>query len=68
MATADYGYLRLRDEGYQEADIDRWADTIVEHASDWKDTFVYFKHEEEGKGPEFAHALNESLGSRVRER
>ncbi len=68
VATADYGYLRLRDEGYQEADIDRWADTIVEHASDWKDTFVYFKHEEEGKGPEFAHALNESLGSRVRER
>ena len=24
--TADYGYFRLRDEGYQQADIERWAD------------------------------------------
>ena len=23
--TADYAYLRLRDEGYQQADIERWA-------------------------------------------
>ena len=26
--TADYGYFRLRDEGYQQADIERWAQTI----------------------------------------
>ena len=24
--TADYAYFRLRDEGYQQADIERWAD------------------------------------------
>ena len=24
-ATADYAYFRLRDEGYQQADIERWA-------------------------------------------
>ena len=23
--TADYAYFRLRDEGYQQADIERWA-------------------------------------------
>ena len=61
VATADYGYFRLRDEGYQDADIARWADTIRAHEAQWKDTFVYFKHEEEGKGPEFARRLIERL-------
>ena len=61
VATADYGYFRLRDEGYEDADIGRWADTIRAHQAQWKDTFVYFKHEEEGKGPEFARRLMERL-------
>ena len=26
--TADYAYFRLRDEGYQQADIERWAGVI----------------------------------------
>ena len=60
--TADYGYFRLRDEGYLEADIVKWGDTLMQHASDWKNVFVYFKHEEEGKGPEFAQLLSRSLG------
>ena len=59
--TADYGYYRLRDEGYGGADISRWAETIVENASGGRDAFVYFKHESEGKGPQFAQALLESL-------
>ena len=61
VATADYGYFRLRDEGYQDADIGRWANTIAGLAPGWKDTFVYFKHEEEGKGPEFANKLRGRL-------
>ena len=61
VATADYGYFRLRDEGYEDADIARWADTIRAHQSQWKDTFVYFKHEESGKGPAFAKLLSERL-------
>ena len=28
--TADYAYFRLRDEGYQQADIERWAGVIRE--------------------------------------
>jgi uncharacterized protein YecE (DUF72 family) len=59
VATADYGYFRLRDEGYTKGDIERWAAIIREHQPRWKDTFVYFKHEEEGKGPEFARMLRE---------
>ena len=62
--TADYGYLRLRDEGYQQHDIAHWADVIVEREEDWKDTFVYFKHEEAGAGPEFARALADALSSK----
>jgi len=65
VATADYGYLRLRDEGYQEADFAKWAETIRRHEDVWGDTFVYFKHEEEGKGPEFARALEKSLKRRT---
>ena len=62
VATASYGYLRLRDEGYQDADLDHWADLIRQHQDRWQDTFVYFKHEEEGKGPEFARRLMDRLG------
>ena len=51
--TADYGYFRLRDEGYQQADIERWAQTIRGSAG-LQDVFVYFKHEEQGLGPDFA--------------
>ena len=53
VATADYAYLRLRDEGYGEADIAKWTEsreTLNETATD---VFVYFKHEDEGKGAAF---------------
>jgi uncharacterized protein YecE (DUF72 family) len=59
--TADYGYFRLRDEGYQQADIDRWASTI-RGLADVGDVFVYFKHEEQGLGPDFAQRLITALG------
>jgi uncharacterized protein YecE (DUF72 family) len=61
--TADYGYFRLRDEGYTPDDIARWADVIQERTAGCRDVFVYFKHEEEGKGPEFAKLLMERLGT-----
>ena len=48
--TADYAYFRLRDEGYTPDDITRWADTIARETASCRDVFVYFKHEEEGKG------------------
>jgi len=60
--TAGYGYFRLRDEGYTPADIARWAQTIRERSGECREVFVYFKHEEEGKGPEFARRLMDLLG------
>jgi uncharacterized protein YecE (DUF72 family) len=64
VATARHGYVRLRDEGYTPADLERWADTISQHDRDWDDAFVFFKHEEEGKGPEFARAFGEIVSRR----
>jgi uncharacterized protein YecE (DUF72 family) len=59
--TADYAYFRLRDEGYTPDAIAKWADTIAREAASCRDVFVYFKHEEEGKGPEFAQLLMKHL-------
>jgi len=60
--TANYAYFRLRDEGYKPADIERWGSVIREKTSHCSDVYVYFKHEEQGIGPEFARILMRALG------
>jgi uncharacterized protein YecE (DUF72 family) len=60
--TADHAYFRLRDEGYQSADIAEWAVKIGRLRETCRDIFVYFKHEEHGKGPAFARELMRHLG------
>src|SRR5215217_533967 len=59
--TADYGYLRLRREDYSEADMKRWSDFVREQDANWRDTFVYFKHEESGIGPKLAKQMIDIL-------
>ncbi|MBI4457154.1 MAG: DUF72 domain-containing protein [Acidobacteria bacterium] len=61
VATADYGYFRLRDKDYTQSNMVRWASIVRQYPSVWSHTFVYFKHEETGKGPEFAKAMQEIL-------
>jgi uncharacterized protein YecE (DUF72 family) len=61
IATADYAYLRLRDEGYTDHHIAEWAQTVKELATRCRDVYVYFKHEDEGKGPEFGRLLTQHL-------
>jgi len=61
LATADYAYLRLRDEGYTPEDIGRWADTARDLGTRCRDVFVYFKHEDEGKGAAFGQLMREHL-------
>ena len=61
-ATADYGYLRLRDAGYDAAALREWADRVARQSS-WREAFVYFKHEDEARGPEFAAAFLEASGT-----
>ena len=60
--TAPFAYFRLRDEGYQDPDIVRWAEAISGSTAGCDAVFVYFKHEEQGLGPAFATRLRELLG------
>jgi uncharacterized protein YecE (DUF72 family) len=63
LRTADFAYFRLRDEGYDQADLERWADVLREwDATGAKDIYVYFRHEETGLGPEFGKRLIDLLG------
>lgn len=58
--TADFGYLRLRRRGYDDAALARWAEQI--RAQPWKEVFVFFKHEDEGTGPRLAARFREIFG------
>jgi uncharacterized protein YecE (DUF72 family) len=55
-ATAPWGYLRLRRAAYTEDDLRRWLGRI--RAQPWSDVFVFFKHEDEARGPDFAVRLS----------
>ena len=50
--TADWGYVRLRRVKYSDADLKTWVNRIK--AQKWKDTYVFFKHEDQGTGPKLA--------------
>ncbi len=52
VATADWGYLRLRRPDYGDAELTAWVKRVRDQ--DWRDAFVFFKHEDEGKGPQMA--------------
>ncbi len=55
VATADWGYLRLRKPGYSGDELGAWAERI--QAQPWREAFVFFKHEDEAEGPRLAEAL-----------
>jgi uncharacterized protein YecE (DUF72 family) len=52
VATAGFGYLRLRRPDYDDRALARWAELV--RAQRWDDAFVFFKHEDEARGPAFA--------------
>ena len=52
VATADWGYLRLRRPDYDDAALQAWAQRLRQQ--DWQDIFVFFKHEDAGRGPQLA--------------
>jgi uncharacterized protein YecE (DUF72 family) len=54
VATADWGYLRLRAVEYTDAQLAEWGATVRRIGSGWRDTFVFFKHEDQGTGPPLA--------------
>jgi uncharacterized protein YecE (DUF72 family) len=54
VATADFGYLRLRAVEYRDDDLRHWLATIDQVGAGWRDAYVFFKHEDSGSGPALA--------------
>ena len=52
IATATWGYIRLRRPDYEPADLAGWKARILEQ--NWDQAYVFFKHEDEGIGPKLA--------------
>ena len=63
VATADFGYLRLRDEGYDDAGLASWVETIRTRGAGWRHAYVFFKHEASGAGPAFAKRFEALLAA-----
>jgi uncharacterized protein YecE (DUF72 family) len=61
LATAPWGYFRLRRQNYGDKDLARWAKQIQDQP--WEESFIFFKHEEEGKGPKLAARFLELAAS-----
>ncbi|MDG3002694.1 DUF72 domain-containing protein [Paludisphaera mucosa] len=57
VPTADWGYLRLRRFDYSDAELAAWVQRVAGQA--WREVFVFFKHEDEGKGPRMAARYRE---------
>ncbi|HET6344751.1 MAG TPA: DUF72 domain-containing protein [Myxococcota bacterium] len=61
LATAPWGYLRLRREAYSPAALTDWATWI--RGQGFTEAYVFFKHEDGGAGPAFARRLTELLAA-----
>jgi uncharacterized protein YecE (DUF72 family) len=57
VLTSDFGYLRLRREDYRHSNLEKWAKFIESKRKEWKEVYVYFKHEERALGPKYAEKL-----------
>lgn len=60
VSTAHWGYLRLRRPDYGDAELKAWGDRVQNQK--WKEAYIFFKHEEEGKGPAMARRFLELAG------
>jgi uncharacterized protein YecE (DUF72 family) len=61
VATANFGYLRLRAPEYSDEGLAAWADGIAKQA--WGAAFVFLKHEV--LGPQYAEKLAMKLAARA---
>lgn len=59
VATGRWGYLRLRRPDYGDEELKAWVERVREQ--EWEDVFVFFKHEDEARGPEMARRFLELI-------
>jgi uncharacterized protein YecE (DUF72 family) len=55
VATADFGYVRLRRSQYTDEELRSWQQRIS--GQGWQEVFVFFRHEETARGPAYAQKL-----------
>lgn len=60
VATADWGYLRLRRPDYTDSELRTWLEQVRQQ--NWRDAFVFFKHEDQARGPQLAKRFLELAG------
>lgn len=61
IPTASWGYLRLRRTEYDDRALDDWARRV--EAQPWREAYVFFKHEDEAKGPLFAERFRRRISA-----
>ena len=59
VATAEWGYLRLRRQDYDGAAVASWAEKV--RGQPWSEAYVFFKHEDAGAGPRLAAEFLERI-------
>ena len=59
--TADWGYVRLRRVSYSKPALKKWIARVQDQ--EWTNTYVFFKHEDEGTGPKLAAQFLKLAGS-----
>jgi uncharacterized protein YecE (DUF72 family) len=59
--TGTFLYVRLRRHDYTPAELLAWAGRLEPFLADGIDAFVFFRHDETGRGPELAMALAAAL-------
>jgi uncharacterized protein YecE (DUF72 family) len=55
--TGPFLYLRLRREDYSPGDVEAWAQRLMPFLASGRDAFVFFRHDETGRGAELAAEL-----------
>ena len=56
VSTADWGKLRLRAKGYSDEELKGWSPSVDEQG--WKESYIFFNHEDDGAGPALAARFN----------
>jgi uncharacterized protein YecE (DUF72 family) len=57
LPTTSWGYARLRNVEYSEAELQQWAEQLA--AQPWTELYVFFKHEDAGTGLRLAQRFRE---------
>jgi uncharacterized protein YecE (DUF72 family) len=63
--TGSFLYLRLRRHDYDATELDAWAGRLEPFLAAGDDAYVFFRHDDVGRGPELARALAHAVEARL---